>query len=205
MGRGDHCRAKADAHPPWGLISPGKGIEWGIRAVAQLRGEGLDVEYVVAGQTHPKVLAHEGERYREMLAELVDELGVSDSVTLDDEYRNLDELGELVGSADVVLLPYDSREQVTSGVLAEAVAAGVPVVATGFPHAVELLASGSGMIALHEDPQSMALALRTILTTSEIAQEMHRVALSHRSETSWSMVAGRYREIAESLVAARAA
>jgi glycosyltransferase involved in cell wall biosynthesis len=189
----------------WGLISPGKGIEWGIRAVAELRSEGIDVEYVVAGQTHPKVRAHEGERYREMLAGLVDELALGDSVTLDDEYRDLDELGELVGTADVVLLPYDSREQVTSGVLAEAVAAGVPVVATGFPHAIELLADGSGLIALHEDPTSMATALRTILTTTDLAEQMHNVALSHRSETSWSTVAGRYRAVAETLVAARAA
>ncbi len=189
----------------WGLISPGKGIEWGVRAVAELRGQGIDVEYVVAGQTHPKVLAHEGEAYREMLSGLVDELGVADAVTLDDNYRDLEQLGELVGSADVVLLPYDSRDQVTSGVLAEAVAAGVPVVATGFPHAVELLANGGGIIADHQDPHSMADALRTILTAAGVAEGMHVAALRAASRTSWSAVAEQYRSIALTLVAAQAA
>jgi glycosyltransferase involved in cell wall biosynthesis len=189
----------------WGLISPGKGIEWGIRAVAELRAQGVDVEYVVAGQTHPKVLARDGESYRELLAALIDELGVAGAVTLDDTYRDLDELGRLVRTADVVLLPYDSREQVTSGVLSEAVAAGLPVVATGFPHAIELLGRGAGIIALHENPRSMAEALRTILTTRELAETMHNAALQNAGETSWSSVAARYRAVAETLVASQAA
>ncbi|MFI7516112.1 glycosyltransferase [Micromonospora echinofusca] len=54
-------------------------------------------------------------------------------------------LGALIRSADVVVLPSDSTEQVTSGVLTEAVAAGVPVVATPFPHAVGLLTGGPGL------------------------------------------------------------
>ena len=61
-----------------------------------------------------------------------------------DVYHDQAALGALIRSADVVVLPYDSREQVTSGVLIEAVAAGVPVVATAFPHAVELLTGGPG-------------------------------------------------------------
>ncbi len=47
-------------------------------------------------------------------------------------------------AAEVAPLPYDSRDQVTSGVLAEAVAAGRPVVSTGFPHALEVLADETG-------------------------------------------------------------
>ena len=81
------------------------------------------------------------------LQQLVSELDLGDIVTLDDRYRDATQLAELVADADVVLLPYDSRDQATSGVLIEAVAAGVPVVATGFPHAVELLGRGAGLIA----------------------------------------------------------
>jgi len=43
----------------------------------------------------------------------------------------------------MVILPYDSPDQVTSGVLVDAIAAGRPVIATAFPHAVELLSSGA--------------------------------------------------------------
>jgi glycosyltransferase involved in cell wall biosynthesis len=189
----------------WGLISPGKGIEWGVRAMAHLSDLGLDVEYVVAGQTHPKVLATAGEAYRESLTALVAQLGLEAAVSLDGRYLDDDELTELMTSADVVLLPYDSRDQVTSGVLAEAVAAGIPVVATGFPHATELLAGGAGAIAAHEDPESMAEALRTILTASDVAQRMHEAALRDAQTTSWPVVAEQYRVLAAELIAAQAA
>lgn len=130
----------------WGLLGPGKGIEWTLRALAHLRDVDPAPTYTVAGQTHPKVVEREGESYRDHLHRLGAVLGVAHSVTYRPDYLDPATLGALIASADVVVLPYDSREQVTSGVLIEAVAAGVPVVATSFPHAVELLADGSGRI-----------------------------------------------------------
>ena len=145
----------------WGLIGPGKGLEWGIRAMAELRD--LDAEYLIVGKTHPKVVMHEGEAYRERLQRLIADLDLTANVTLVDTYPDRDELAALVSSADVVLLPYDSRNQVTSGVLVEAVSAGKPVVSTAFPHSVELLSSGAGIIVDHESPTSIARALRAVL------------------------------------------
>lgn len=189
----------------WGLISPGKGIEWAIRAMSRLTDLQPQVQYTVAGQTHPKVLAHAGESYRTMLTELISELDLNEAVHLDGRYLEAAELERLLAEADVVLLPYDSRVQVTSGVLAEAVAAGVPVVATRFPHATELLADGAGIITHHEDADSMAQALRTILTTDSVADTMRQAAVRSAAHTSWPAIAARYRSIAVALVAAKAA
>ena len=189
----------------WGLISPGKGLEWGIRAIAALGGHASPVEYVIAGQTHPKVLAFEGERYRESLQRLIADLGLEDAVTMDDRYLDAAQLADLVTTADVVLLPYDSRDQATSGVLVEAIAAGVPVVSTGFPHAVELLGGGAGLIARHGDPESMAAAIRTIVENEETARQMHEAALRDAHDSSWPVVGERYRELAGRIAAARAA
>ena len=55
----------------WGLLGPGKGIEWGIEAMAMLRDLAPMPRYTVAGQTHPKVLLHEGDAYRDRLREQV--------------------------------------------------------------------------------------------------------------------------------------
>lgn len=189
----------------WGLISPGKGIEWGIRAMSQLGDLAPDIEYVVAGQTHPKVLALAGESYRTALTTLVDELDLGASVRLDGRYLDGDELAALLASADVVLLPYDSLDQATSGVLAEAVAAGIPVVATRFPHAVELLASGAGTVVTHQDPEAIAAAVRTILRGDEVARHMREAALHDASDMTWSAVADRYRILAAAVHATAAA
>ena len=91
----------------WGLLGPGKGIEWGIEAMAMLRDLAPMPRYTVAGQTHPKVLLHEGDAYRDRLYEQVRQADLGSMVTFDDYYRNTSALASLVRSADVVLLPYD--------------------------------------------------------------------------------------------------
>lgn len=178
----------------WGLIGPGKGIEWGIRALAELGDLVPPVRYEVLGETHPKVLAHAGEAYRDGLRALAVDLGVADRVTFDDRYLDRDALAERVAGADVVLLPYDSRTQVTSGVLAEAVAVGKPVVATGFPHARELLADGVGDVVAHESGEAIAIAVRRVLESPDAMGARRRTV--RRADTPWAAVADRYRELA---------
>jgi len=185
----------------WGLIGPGKGIEWGIRAMAELVVTEPLLHYVVAGQTHPKVVDREGERYRESLQLLIAELRLDDRVTLDDRYLDPSQLAAQVASADIVLLPYDTREQVTSGVLAEAVAAGKDVVATTFPHSSELLANGVGKLVEHEDPAAIARAVRTILHRGGPAANHRGLAV----DASWPSVAAEYRLLGRSIRAERSA
>jgi glycosyltransferase involved in cell wall biosynthesis len=109
----------------------------------------------------------------------------------------------MVDKASVVLLPYDSREQVTSGVLVEAVAAGKPVIATRFPHAVELLSSGAGILVPHHDGPAIGDALHRVLTEPELAGNMSAEARRLAGAMSWSAVAEAYRRLARQLLAAR--
>ena len=176
----------------WGLLGDGKGIEWGIEALSALRDLDPAPRYVIAGQTHPRVLEREGERYRRGLEAKALALGVSDHIVFDDRYLDAEALHRLVRAADVVLLPYDSLEQVTSGVLIEAVAAGRPVVSSRFPHAVELLGDGAGLLVPQRDPAAIAAALRRVLTEPGLAGQMSRRAETIAPELSWRAVAGRY-------------
>jgi glycosyltransferase involved in cell wall biosynthesis len=185
----------------WGLLGPGKGIEWALRALALLQDKEPTPTYTVAGRTHPNVLAHHGDAYRESLRALADELAVADSVAWDDVYHDQATLSRLIRSADVVLLPYDSTEQVTSGVLIEAVGADVPVVATEFPHAVELLADGPGLLVPHQDPEAMAAAIRHVLAAPNVAGLS---GLAGGPTLRWPAVAARYQALASRLRAERA-
>ena len=189
----------------WGLVGPGKGLEHGIAAMARLGDLTPAPRYLIAGETHPKVRAAQGERYREMLARSAVERGVADRVVFDATYRDVSSLAALIGSADVVLLPYDSPDQVTSGVLVEALAAGKPVVATTFPHAVEALASGAGLLVGHGDDQAMADALRRILTRPDVADAMRREAARVGADLRWPVVAQRYLTVIHDLLADRVA
>lgn len=181
----------------WGLLGPGKGIEHAIGAVARLRTSGIEVRYIVAGETHPNVLAAEGERYRDGLAALATELGVADLVTFDATYRDWESLRALVRSATVVVLPYDSHDQVTSGVLVEAIASGRPVVATAFPHAVELSRTGAVVLVRHGAVDRLARALAQIVSEPGVHDAMAIAARSEARRYDWDVIGRRYRDLAE--------
>jgi len=187
----------------WGLLGPGKGIERVIDAMVSLRD--LPCQYLIAGQTHPKVLAADGEAYRAARVEQARSRGVADSVRFDDTYRTVSSLNVLAQSAAAVVLPYDSTDQVTSGVLVDAIASGRPVVATAFPHAVELLASGAGIVVDHDDPDALASALRRIVTDPHLAAAMAAEARRLAPTMAWSVVAGEYLRLAQRLIAERSA
>lgn len=189
----------------WGLIGPGKGIERAIEAMRTLHDLPMRPRYLVAGRTHPKVLAAHGESYRRARIEQAERHGISSSVDFDDDYRDVAALTTLIQSSKVVVLPYDSKDQVTSGVLVDAIAAGRPVVATAFPHAVELLASGAGLVVDHDDPDAMALALKRVLTRPELAARMAAEASRLAPSLGWTVVAGDYVRVGQGLLSERLA
>ncbi len=187
----------------WGLIGPGKGLETAIEAFADLRDLRPPPRYIILGRTHPKVRLAQGDTYRQGLVALVHDLGLDEVVEFDGRYLDLDALTLAVRQADVVLLPYESTEQVTSGVLVEALAAGKPVVATAFPHAVEMLGTGAGLVVPHAEPEAMAEALRRLLTEPVLAAGMATTAGSIGATLHWPAVADEYESIAAGLAIRR--
>jgi polysaccharide biosynthesis protein PslF len=186
----------------WGLLGPGKGIERVIDALPSLRDLVPNPHYLVVGDTHPRVLERDGEAYRNWLIARAKHLGVADMVSFRAGYLDVASLGAVAKRADVVLLPYDSREQVTSGVLIEAVTACRPVIATAFAHAVELLASGAGLLVDHDDPGGMTAAIRQVLCEPARAANMVRHAAVLAPDLLWDAVADRYCAVADDLIAA---
>jgi glycosyltransferase involved in cell wall biosynthesis len=189
----------------WGLIGPGKGIERVIEAMGslcELRGR---PRYLIAGRTHPKVLAADGEAYRDARADQARRAGLADSVHFDANYRDVSSLTTLVRSAAVVVLPYDSTDQVTSSTLVDAIANGRPVVATAFPHAVELLGSGAGIVVGHDDPEALASALRQLLTDPRLAGSMAAEARRLAPTMAWPIVANAYLLLAQRIITERSA
>jgi polysaccharide biosynthesis protein PslF len=188
----------------WGLLGPGKGLEYGISAVARLQRRAPRPTYIIAGETHPKVKLHEGERYRHQLQAQSRELGIANRVVFADGYRDAQALRELVRSCDVVLLPYESHDQVSSGVLVEAIASGRPVVATRFPHAEELLSRGAGFVVNQRDVCAMANALEEVLYVPGVATRMRVAARQEASALLWPAVGAKYRSLLRELFAQRA-
>ena len=183
----------------WGLLGPGKGIEHVIDAMALLADVRPALHYTVAGVTHPKVFARVGDAYRNSLMRRAATNGVAGRVHFDDSYRNVAQLTRFVASATLVVLPYDSRDQVTSGVLVDAIAAGRPVIATAFPHALELVDSGAVRVVPHDDPPALAAAIRSVMQPDVLA-EMTAAAGRLAPTMSWAAVGERYLAVCADLL-----
>jgi len=170
----------------FGLLSEGKGVEDAIQAMALLRNEHPDLHYVVAGRTHPEVVRHDGERYRESLYALVDDLGLDERVIFLDRFLELDELGALLGISDVVCTPYHGENQSVSGVLTFALAAGCPIASTPYRYARDVLADGAGILVGFHNHEELAEAIHKLLGPSgDSAREAARQA---SARLSWPSV-----------------
>ncbi|MDP1851387.1 MAG: glycosyltransferase [Candidatus Planktophila sp.] len=191
------------AHPmilTWGLLGPGKGLELAISAMGLLKDMEPAPHYVVVGKTHPKVIAREGERYRESLEKLVRDSGLEEIVSFVPEYLERSEIIEHIARASIILLPYETTEQTTSGVLTEALAALKPIVSTEFPHAVELLSGGAGIVVPHNDPKAIARAIRSIIQDPAVVLKMQQKSREFAGELLWPVVAASYISLAHSLL-----
>jgi len=180
----------------FGLLSPGKGIEYVLNAITSVVKEHPDVLYVLAGQTHPHVRRLSGEKYRENLLQMADSLGVSEHIEFVDRYLDLPDLCQLLNACDVYVTPYLNAQQITSGTLSYAVGAGRPVISTVYIHANELLGDGTGILVPFRDADAIATALARVLDDPREKQEFERRALAKGDEMRWSKVGEQMMRIA---------
>ena len=148
-----------------------------MRALAVVVAEHPDVLYVVAGRTHPEVVRREGERYRDSSAGSTSELGLDEHVLFVDRYLSDDDI-RASSAHRVFLTPYRAQEQVVSGVLTFALAAGCPVVSTPYFYATELLSTGAGRLVGFDDHEAMARRVVTCSGTSAAGAAAQRARAS---------------------------
>ncbi|MDR3560949.1 MAG: glycosyltransferase family 4 protein [Negativicutes bacterium] len=176
----------------FGLLSPAKGIEYGIEAVAKVAADFANVVYLILGKTHPCVKQGMGESYRQSLMDLAESLGVRDNVRFVDKYLTKEEVIKYLHLSDIYLTPYLSKEQAVSGTLAYAVGCGRVVVSTPYRYAQEMLGDGRGMLAEFRDSDSLASCMSYILHNPLRKKEMELKTLAVGRTMTWDNVASRY-------------
>jgi glycosyltransferase involved in cell wall biosynthesis len=172
----------------FGLLSEGKGIELAIRALAIVRDRLPDVRYVIAGRTHPEVVRTDGERYRERLLALTQELNLNENVVFLNEFLSIEEVAQLLAVTDVFCTPYRGEDQIVSGALTFALAAGCPVVSTPYRYAQEMLSGGAGIIVGPYDSGRFATAIERLLTSGYERRTAARAAEQMSQTLRWTTV-----------------
>jgi glycosyltransferase involved in cell wall biosynthesis len=176
----------------FGLLSPNKGIENVIKALPDILSRHGNVVYMVSGVTHPHVLRHEGEKYRQSLQKLAKDLCVEASVIFRNRFVSPKELIELIGAADIYITPYKHKGQVVSGTLAYALSAGKAIISTPYLHAIELLDEERGVLVPFDDPQAIAEKTIELLDNGTARHAMRKRAYLYTRDMVWNRVAQQY-------------
>jgi phosphatidylinositol alpha-mannosyltransferase len=168
-------------------LDPQKGFPVAVRAFARLAGEFEDVSLVVAGDGRDRDaigLLSERDRSRVVM------LGAVPN----------DDLPPYHAAADAFVAPALGQESFGI-VLVEAMAAGVPVVASDIPGYREVVRDGiDGLLVPPRDPNALAVALRRVLQEPELSSDLARGGRERAREFSWDVVAPRIEAIYERVI-----
>ncbi|WP_137862589.1 MULTISPECIES: glycosyltransferase family 4 protein [unclassified Sphingomonas] len=187
----------------FGLLAPSKGIETMIEAMPAIAAARPDALYVILGATHPNLVAHEGEAYRDRLKALATERGVAGHVAFVDGFVEQDELLDYLQAADVYATPYPNPAQITSGTLSYAVAVGKPVVSTPYVHATEILADDHGVLVPFHDSGAFAREIARLLADKSARTALAERAYARGRTMLWPRLAETAVEALAAIVAAR--
>ncbi|SEJ05352.1 Glycosyltransferase involved in cell wall bisynthesis [Cyclobacterium xiamenense] len=183
----------------FGIISRNKGIETVIKALPKVIEKHPDVVYMVLGKTHPNVLHHSGEEYRNFLHLLVKTLHLQEHVIFLNEFIDQNELFRYLAASDIYITPYLNEAQITSGTLSYAVGVGSAVISTPYWHATELLAEGRGRLFGFNDSVALSTILLELLDDPEALKKIRKKARDYGKTITWSKSGDKYVALARAV------
>jgi len=176
----------------YGLLSPNKGLEIAIDALADVVKEFPKIIYIILGKTHPNIKKRFGEEYRFSLKNIINKKHLEKNVIFHNRFVTLKELIKYLVMTDIYITPYRSEQQISSGTLSYAVACGKAIISTPYWHALELLDKERGIIVPFNDVKIMSKAIKDLLGDEIKRDKIRRKAHKYGRKMIWSEVASSY-------------
>lgn len=176
----------------FGLLSPNKGIELGIKAMVKIAAAFPEAIYVILGNTHPNLIEKEGESYREKLQTLIEENNLTENVRLVNEYIPTDQLLAYLSLTDIYLFTSKDPNQAVSGTFMYAMSAGCAIISNAFVLANEMLDEETGVIIDSGDEDALADNAIYLFKNDAVRQAIGKKAFLRTRNTLWGTVARKH-------------
>ncbi len=184
----------------FGLLSRNKGIETVIQALPEVVTKYPDVLYLISGNTHPEVLKHSGEEYRNFLNLLIKKHNLEQNVYFNSNFLSEKKIFEYINACDIFITPYNTREQITSGTLSYALGAGAAVISTPYWHAEELLSDGMGELFDFKNSIRLSEIIIDLFDNPDKLKQIRKKVLSYGKNLKWSIIGKKYLNVINSVV-----
>jgi glycosyltransferase involved in cell wall biosynthesis len=179
----------------FGLISPGKGLEYGIEAIAGNREKSIPTFCIWFSDKRTRSSRGSlGKRTAKASKSSWTTSACGGNVRFVDRYLSKEELVRYLKLSDVYMTPYLSKDQAVSGTLAYAVGYGRAIVSTPYLYAQEMLADGRGMLAKFRDAGSLSGCMNRIIEHPEQKKSMEQKTQQLGRGMTWKRVAEKYAE-----------
>jgi len=164
-----------------GLIVPRKGIDIMLKVVKRLSKKQKNIKLLLVGEGPEK------EKYQE----IAKSYGIKDNV-LFKSWRK--DIPNIMKSADILLLP--SRGEGLPGIVMEAMASGLPVVASNIPCIPDLIDDKkTGFLCKQDDLNEFSKAVKKLAKSKNLRLNMGKTGQQKISKFKWSKLLNNYKSM----------
>jgi glycosyltransferase involved in cell wall biosynthesis len=188
MENGETDTEKAPVIATHGFMSEGKGIMESLEAIKLIHQDYPQLKYLAVNAVNPRNMTSAG--LSQHFQEKVKDYGLEKNVIHLDQFLDQEEIIIALATADICIFAYPEAKQTASGAVKLAMAAGRPIVTTNSFQMNDM----RDIAHLIDDnkPESIAKALKSLLTDRDKYFQSLLACLNHREKNSWERVSLNY-------------
>jgi glycosyltransferase involved in cell wall biosynthesis len=98
-------------------------------------------------------------------------------------------------ATDICTVANTNPDQISSGVLSQAIGCGKSIIATQFTHAVEALSNGRGLLVECGSSADIAKKINLLMADNELRADIARSVHDYAQSITWEKIARRYLDV----------